>query len=205
MAQLLVQHRGIFQLVKGAVDLDALKALLAQIQEFLAVFALAVAHDGGQQIGAGAFGHCHHGIDHVLHLLRGDRQAGRGRKRRADAGKQQPHVIVDLGDRADGRAGVFRGGLLFDGNGRGQSRDMVDIGLAHHVEELARIGRQRFHIPPLTFGIDGIEGEAGFARAGQAGDHHQLVARDADVHVFQIVLARAAHFDEFLLGHAQPP
>ena len=205
MAQLLVQNRGILQLVESAVHFHTLEALLAQVQEFLAVFALAVADDRGKQIGAGAFGHRHDGIDHILHLLRGDRQAGGGRKRRADAGEQQPHVIVNLGHRADGGAGVLRRGLLFDGNGRGQARDMVDVGLAHHVQELPRIGGQRFHIAPLAFGIDRIEGQAGLARAGQTGDHHQLVARDADVHAFQIVLARAAHFDEFLLGHAQPP
>jgi len=35
-------------------------------------------------------------------------------------------------------------------------------------------------------------------------DHHQLVARDLDVDALEIVLARAAHLDEFLFGHNPP-
>ena len=120
------------------------KPCLRRSRNSLLVFALPVADDRGQQIGAGALGHRHHGIDHVLHLHRGDRQAGGGRIGRADAGEQQAQVVVDLGHRADGGARVLRGGLLFDGNRGRQARDVVHIRLAHHVEELPRIGRQRF-------------------------------------------------------------
>ena len=50
----------------------------------------------------------------------------------------------------------------------------------------------------------------GLAGAGQAGDDHQLVARDLDVDVLEVVLARAAHDDLFrlvlfLLGHGVSP
>ena len=85
-----------------AVHLDPLEALLAKLQEFLAVFALAVAHDGRQQIGARAFGHFHDPVDHVLNLLRLDRQAGGGAVGRARAGEQQPQVIIDFRDSPDG-------------------------------------------------------------------------------------------------------
>src|SRR3546814_6093834 len=44
----------------------------------------------------------------------------------------------------------------------------------------------------LPLGIDGVEREAGLARARQAGDDDQLVARQIDVDALQIVLARAA-------------
>ncbi len=69
---------------------------------------------------------------------------------------------------------------------------MIDVGLLHHLEELARIGAQRLDVAALPLGIDGVEGEAGFARAGQAGDHRQRLARDVDIDVLEIVLARAA-------------
>ncbi len=36
---------------------------------------------------------------------------------------------------------------------------MVDIGLLHHLQELAGIGRERLDIAALAFGIDGVEGE----------------------------------------------
>jgi hypothetical protein len=84
--------RRLLQFVEGAVDLDALEALLAQIQELFLVLALAVADDGGQQIGARALGHRHHAVDHVLHL-HAPRSAGRSRGiGRADAGEQQAQV-----------------------------------------------------------------------------------------------------------------
>ena len=73
--------------------------------------------------------------------------------------------------------------------------DQVDVGLLHHLQELARIGRQALDIAALALGVDRVEGERGLARAGQPGDDHQLVARDVDVDVLEIVLARAAHRD----------
>ena len=36
---------------------------------------------------------------------------------------------------------------------------MVDVRLLHHLQELARVGRQAFHISALAFGVDGVEGE----------------------------------------------
>ena len=81
---------------------------------------------------------------------------------------------------------------------------MIDIRLTLHIQKLARIGGQAFDIAPLPFGINRVKGERGFARARQPGDHHQFVARNIDVDVFQVVLARAAHFDEFLIRHIRP-
>ena len=69
---------------------------------------------------------------------------------------------------------------------------MIDVGLLHHLEELARIGAQGLDVTPLPLGIDGVEGEARLARARQAGDHRQRLARDIDVDILEIVLARAA-------------
>ena len=40
-----------------------------------------------------------------------------GASGRADTGEQQAQVVVDLRDRADGRARVVRRGFLLDGNG----------------------------------------------------------------------------------------
>ena len=59
-----------------------------------------------------------------------DRQAGGGRVGDADPRPEQAHVVVDLGDRAHGRARVLRGGLLLDGDRRREPVDLVDVGLA---------------------------------------------------------------------------
>ena len=81
---------------------------------------------------------------------------------------------------------------------------MIDIRLFHHVEELPRIGRQRFHVTTLTLGIDRVERQRRLARPGQARDHHKFVARNIDVDVLEVVLARAAHLDVLQLGHVPP-
>src|SRR5690606_7630712 len=71
----------------------------------------------------------------------------------------------------------------------------------HHLQELAGIGRQALDIAPLPLGIDGVEGERRLARAGQAGHDDQLVARQVEIDVLEVVLARAANGDEFLVRH----
>ena len=83
----------------------------------------------------------------------------------ADAGEQQAHVVVDLGDRADGGAGVARCALLVDRDGRRQPLDQVDVRLFHLSKELARVGRQRLDVTSLPFGVDGVEGQGRLARA----------------------------------------
>ncbi len=198
--EFLVQRRRFRQLMERAVDLDPLEALLEVVGEFLAVLALAAAHHRRQQIEPRALRQRQHPIDHLRHGLAFDRQTRGGRVGYADAGPQQPHVIVDLGDGADRRARVFRGGFLFDGDGGRQAVDVIDVRLLHHFQELAGIGGERFHVAPLAFGIDGVERQRRLAGAGEAGQHHQSVARDFEIDVLEVVLARAADGDRTAVG-----
>ena len=85
--------------------------------------------------------------------------------------------------------------FLFDRDRRRQAFDVVDVGLVHHAEELAGVGGQRFDVAALAFGIDGVEGERGLAGAGQAGDHDQLLARQVEVDVLEVVRACTADAD----------
>ena len=138
---------------------------------------------------------------HVLQDLLGglprDLVAAQRAVRHADRGVQQPQVVVDFGDGADRRARAAAGGLLLDRNGRAQPVDGIHIGPLHLVQELARVGRKRFDVAPLPFRVDRVEGQRGFARSAQPGDHGKAVARNFDVDVLQIVLARAVHRDSF--------
>ncbi len=196
VGEFLVQRRRVGDLVEFAVDLDALESLLLKVGEFLAVFALAPAHDRREQIKPRALRQRHDAVDHLRDGLALDRQPGGRRVGHADARPQQPHVVVDLGDGADGGARIARGGLLLDGDGRRQAVDLVDVRLLHHLEELPRVGRQALDVAALALGIDGVEGERRFARAGQAGEHDQLVARNVEVDVLEVMLARAADGDD---------
>jgi hypothetical protein len=57
-------------------------------------------------------------VDHLRDGLRFERLLVFGAVRRAGAGEEQAQVVVDLGDRADGRARVVAGRLLLDRNRR---------------------------------------------------------------------------------------
>ena len=136
----LVERRRFLDRVEDAVDADALEARLLPIGELLPVLALAAADDGGEEIVPRAFRQRHHAIDHLADLLRLDRQPRGGRIRHADARPQQAQIVVDFGDRGDGRARVAAGGLLLDRDGGREAVDMLDVGLLHHLEELAGVG-----------------------------------------------------------------
>ena len=70
---------------------------------------------------------------------------------------------------------------------------MLDVGLLHHLEELARVGGKGLDVAALPLRIDGVEGEARLAAAAKAGDHRQALARDVDVDTLEVVLAGSSN------------
>ena len=108
---------------------------------------------------------------------------------------QQPQVIVDLRRRRHRRARIARGVFLLDGDGRRQPVDLVHIRLLNPLQKLPRIGRKRLHIPPLSLGINRVEGQRTLARSRHAADHRQLAVRNLAGEVFQVVRPRAADDD----------
>ena len=197
---LLVELDLVFEVEGLPVDARAHESLAAEFFELLAVLALAPAHDGRQQADLRAGFELHQPVDNLLHGLGLHLPPARVTEHVADARVEQAQVVVDLGHRADGRARVARGGLLLDGNRRREPLDGIDVGLAHLFEELARVGAQRLHVAPLPLGIDRIESQRALAAAREPGNHHQLVARNLQVDVAQVVLARAA--DDHPVGDA---
>ena len=173
-------------------------ALLAGILKHLNVLALLAADDRRKQLHARLFFKRHQPVNDLVDGLLVDLLAAFRTVRRADARPQQAHIVVDLGDRADRRTRVLRGGLLVDGDGGRKTIDVVHIRLVHLAEELPRVAGQRFNVAALTLGVDRVKRQGRFARAGQAGEHHQLVARNFDVDVFQVVLSRTFYMDIFL-------
>ena len=121
----------------------------------------------------------------------------------ADAGVQEAQVVVDLGDRADGRPRVPGGRLLVDRDGRGQALDEVDVRLVHLAEELPGVRRQRLHVPSLPLGVDRVEGQGGLARPGQAGEHDQRVPREVQRDVLEVVLPSPPNYKH--VAHERTP
>src|SRR5665811_1066129 len=109
--------------------------------------------------------------------------------RMADAGVEQAEVVVDLRDRPHRGPGIARRCLLVDGDGRGQALYGVDVRLVHLPEELAGVRRQALHVAALTFGVDGIEGEARLTRSREAGYDYETVAREPEGDVLEVAVS----------------
>ena len=182
----------LFERSELAVDARLRVAARPQRRQLLLELAFAAADDRREHVDALVLRVEHHHVDDALERLAGDFLAAVRAVRHADVGEQQPQVVVDLGDRADRRSRVRAGGLLLDRDRRRQPVDQIDVRLLHLLEELPGVRGQRLDVAALPFGVDRVEGERRLARAGQAGDDHQLVARDVDVDVLEVVDARAA-------------
>ena len=184
------------------VDADVQIALAAHGLEELAVVALAAPHQRGEDedLPPGIVVEDH--VDHALlgvfhHLLAGGVAVGT-----AGTGKEQAQVVVDLGGGAHGGARILVGGLLLDADDGREAGDLVDIGPLHAAEEVAGVGREGLDIAALTLGEDGVEGQAGLARAAEPGDDGEGVVGDDAVDVLQIVYPRTIYVDACLFFHA---
>ena len=162
----LLQPHPLFHLDDLAVDAQPV-ALLVQRLNLFAELALAPAHHRRQHrnpLPRRVSVALHDLRDDLLCGLPGDRPVAIRTVRLAHARIQQPQVVVDLGDGSDGRTRRARGRLLLDRDRRTQPVDGVHIRPLHLVEELPRIGAQRFDIAPLPLGVDGVKGQRALAR-----------------------------------------
>ena len=211
MLLLLLQLRCLGQRVDHAVDPHPGIALRLQVRQQVDVLSLALPDHRREHLEAGAFRHLQHPVDHLLWRLLRDRLATDRAMRVADPGEQQPEIVVDLGDGADGGSRVPGGGFLVDRDRRRQSLDEVDVRLVHLAEELPGVGGQGLDIAPLPLGEDGVKGERRLPRTRQTGENHQRITRQGDVDVPQVVLAGSAHDQvvshgtHAMCGVRQPP
>ena len=113
----------------------------------------------------------------------------------------EPHLeeVGQLGHRPHGRArGLHRVGLL-DGDRGADVLDRVDARLVEKLQELARVGAERFDVPPLALRVQRLEHEGALPGAAQPRHDHVLPERHIQVETLQVVLADAAKADAFRL------
>ena len=161
--------------------LTRVKPSCAELLEDVPVLALAVADDRRVDRELRALRERQDLVDDRLDRLPRDRPPADRAVRPPDARVEQAQVVVDLGHGADRRARVPRRRLLVDRDRRREALDRVHVGLLHHLQELARVRRQRLHVAALPFRVDRVEGERRLPGAGEPGDRDQLVPRQADV------------------------
>ena len=79
--------------------------------------------------------------------------------RLSDFGKEQAKQVRDFCRRAHRRAGGPYLVFLFNGNGRTDVQNTIDIGPGNLVEKHPGIRGERLHVAPLAFGKQRIEGQ----------------------------------------------
>ena len=198
MLDVLFQLNVFGNVILAAVDPQADIAGPAGPVNDFGVLALAAPDHRRQQLQAGALGQGHDLVHHLVHGLTGDLPAAFGAVGNADPGVEQTQVIVNLRHSSYRGSGVAVGGFLVDGDGRGQTVDLLHVRLFHLAQELTGIGGQGFHISALALRVNGIEGQGGLAAARQAGQDDQLVAGNGQVNSLQVMLPGAFDPDAVL-------
>ena len=182
-------------LVHLAVDADPDEPGAAHVVEHLPVLAPLVADHGAEHERARSGRLREDRVDDLLHRLAADHLPAVRAVRDAGAREEQAQVVVDLGDRGDGRSRVARDAPLVDRDGGRESLDVVDVRLLHEAQELPRVCRERLHVAALALRVDRVERERGLAGAGDPREHDQAIAGDLHRDVAQVVLARAGDDD----------
>ena len=201
MSLLLVQGRDVIQLVQGAIHARPHKAGAPDGVDHVLVLPLAAAYQRREQ----------HDFrlrrlrKQLLHDLLGALPAhGLSTLRAvrvADVAVEQAQVVVDFRGGGNNGARVAAGIALLDGNGRRKPLNVVHIRLLHLIQELPGIGRKTFNIATLPLGIQRVKSQRRLAGAAEAGDNRQAVARNAYVHILEVVLARAG--DDDVVRHGE--
>ena len=127
--------------------------------------------------------------------LRVDRDAAVGAMLHAELDEQEAQEVIDLGQRRDGALAAAAARALLDRDGRRNAVHGVDVGAAGGLDELARVRVQRLEVAALAFGEQDVERDRALAAAADARDDRELVARDGEAHVLQVVLARVHDLD----------
>src|SRR5208282_1844283 len=91
---------------------------------------------------------------------------------------------------------------LPDGDGRRDSGDGIHVRLLDALQELPRVGGERFDVAPLAFGVYGVARQRAFAGAAHSGHYRQRVVGNVEADVLQVVDARAPHLDGLGCGPA---
>ena len=182
------------QVIHVSVDPYPHKAALSRAVQLLDMLSLPSSDYGSHYLNSGFFGKGKYLLNHLIHRLLFYLSSANRTMRNTDTGKKQSHIVMYLGDRSNGRAGIFRGGFLIYGDGGRKTVDAVHIRFFHLSQKHSGIGRKRLDISALTLGIEGIEGKGGFSRARNPSENNQLVPGNCHIYIFKIICPCAFYY-----------
>jgi hypothetical protein len=182
-----IERRQVVKVHRPSVDAGTEEPGAAGGGELLAVGPLPAPRDGGGDHHHSARGPALQPLRDLLGGLGGNGVAAAGAVRPTEGGEEDPQMVVDLGDRPHGGAGMGDGRALLDGDGGRQAAHRFDVRPLHLLEELAGPRREALDEAPLPLRVQGVEGQAALARPRRAGDDHQPVPGDVAVDSLQVV------------------
>ena len=110
-------------------------------------------------------------------------------------GKHQPENIQKLRSRAKGTAYPRHARSLVKSEGGRNIQDLIDIGFCRLSHPSPSIGRERFEISSRSLRIENPQRKRGFTGSGNAGNTYDLIQRNIDIDILQIVNPGASHTD----------
>ena len=201
MLDILVKRDLLREVVHVPVNHDTDISALFGLFEYLLVASLPSADDRSEQLDPALFRHLHDPVYHLVHRLLLDHAPAVRAVGNTDPCIEQTQIIVNLRDCSYRGARVPVGRFLIDRNGGRQTFNALHIRLLHLTEELSRVGRQRFHISPLPFGVNRIKCQRALAGPRKAGQYDQFIAGDVDAEVSEIIYICTAYADKFHISH----
>jgi hypothetical protein len=127
MLDALVQLEVVGQAHEPAIHAGADETPPEHVLKKVFILTLLPAHHRGKHQEACAFGQGQDAGDNLFARLGGDGPPTLGAMALADAGVEDTEIIVDLGDRADGRARVPPGGLLLNADGGREAGQQIHV------------------------------------------------------------------------------
>ena len=124
---------------------------------------------------------------HFVHRVLAHARTAIGAERLTHAGVEQAQKVEALRGGGHRGARIARGVLLPDRDGGRDAVDIIHVGLFHALQELARIGGERFHVAPLPLRVDRVERQRRFAGPRHTRDHGQLFVGNRKRNVLEIV------------------
>ncbi len=188
-----VQRDFLRKLIEIAVNTDThIPAFLRPLQK-LCMSAFAPPHHRGKELDLRPLRQFHDLVYHLVYRLLFNLLSALRAVRNPDSGIEQTEIVINLRHRSHRGTGVAVRRLLVNGNRRRKPLYALHVRFLHLPQKHPGVGRQRFHVPSLTLRIDRVKRERRFPRSAKAGQHYQLISRNLQIHIFQIMLVRSAN------------
>ena len=121
---------------------------------------------------------------------------------RSEAGKHQPQTVQKFRSGSESTADPRDPGPLMERQRGGNVKNFIDLGLGRLGHSPPGVGREGFQVPPRPFRVQNAQRQRGFSRAGNPRHRDDLIQRNVQVNILQIVYPSAADLNGVRSGRS---